>query len=66
MINKQHIYNTKCIVCDAQVYDYEPQMCCDGRECGCMGKPLEPPLCSTECEEKVFGKYVGVKEETEQ
>jgi len=21
-----------------------PQMCCDGRECGCMGKPLDPPI----------------------
>jgi protein gp37 len=21
-----------------------PQMCCDGRECGCMGRPIDPPL----------------------
>jgi protein gp37 len=21
-----------------------PQRCCDGRECGCMGLPIEPPL----------------------
>jgi len=21
-----------------------PQMCCDGRECGCQGKPIDPPL----------------------
>lgn len=21
-----------------------PPMCCDGRECGCMGRPIEPPL----------------------
>lgn len=26
-----------------------PKMCCDGRECGCMGMPIEPPVCSEEC-----------------
>ncbi len=26
-----------------------PKMCCDGRECGCMGMPTEPPVCSEEC-----------------
>lgn len=24
---------------------YEPQMCCSGFECGCMGMPTEPPYC---------------------
>lgn len=51
----------KCFVCDADVTDYEPEYCCYGNTygmeypCGCMGFPIEPPLCSVECEEKVFG-----------
>lgn len=55
----------KCIVCGADVTDYEPEYCCTyismDMPCGCMGLPIEPPLCSVECEEKVFGK--AVKEE---
>ena len=27
----------------------EPQSCCSGRECGCMGQPIDPPFCSNEC-----------------
>lgn len=35
--------------------DYDPKMCCDGFECGCMGQPTEPPVCSKECYDKEFG-----------
>lgn len=32
------------------VYDeYEPEFCCDGRECGCMGDRINPVFCD-ECE----------------
>ncbi|GIO33683.1 hypothetical protein J2TS6_48240 [Paenibacillus albilobatus] len=48
----------KCLVCGTDVPDYEPEYCCDGRECGCMGLPIEPPLCSSECAIKVFGLKV--------
>lgn len=48
-----------CLICGAIVEDFEPEMCCDGRECGCYGKPIEPPLCSRECTEKVYGVPVG-------
>ncbi len=24
---------------------WNPKMCCGGHECGCMGKPIEPPCC---------------------
>ena len=43
-----------CIVCGEET-SYTPEFCCDGRECGCMGRPIEPPLCSKECEEAIFG-----------
>jgi hypothetical protein len=52
----------KCTVCGADVTDYEPEYCCTSismdSPCGCMGLPIEPPLCSVECAEKVFGKAV--------
>ncbi len=41
----------QCIICGKDVPDYEPEMCCSGWECGCLGLPLEPPLCSIECGE---------------
>lgn len=30
----------------------EPQMCCSGRDCGCMGMPTEPIICSRRCWKK--------------
>lgn len=44
----------RCVVCKKEYADVEPQMCCNGRECGCMGLPIDPPLCSKECGEKLF------------
>jgi len=36
-----------CIVCGK---DIEVIMCCSGRDCGCMGQPVELLLCSSnEC-----------------
>jgi hypothetical protein len=45
----------KCIICDKDVPDYKPEYCCSGKDCGCRGLPIEPPLCSKECSEKIFG-----------
>lgn len=35
--------------------DYIPENCCNGHECGCYGKPINPALCVT-CVEQIFGK----------
>lgn len=35
-----------CEICDKEI---EVQMCCSGYECGCMGQPIEPPICSEKC-----------------
>lgn len=39
---------------------YEPEMCCSGHMCGCMGSPVNPPICD-ECEkmsiEELNNKY---------
>jgi len=33
--------------CDNEIA--EPITCCSGQGCGCMGLPIEPPVCSIEC-----------------
>lgn len=38
-----------CMMCGADLPNYDPKMCCSGFECGCMGKPTEPPICSQKC-----------------
>jgi len=43
-----------CIVCGNEI---ELTMCCSGRDCGCMGKPIDPPVCSSECYDELFNNY---------
>lgn len=43
----------QCIICDNEI---EITMCCSGRECGCMGLPTEPPVCSKKCYDQAFNK----------
>ena len=43
-----------CEACDKFVPGFEYQMCCSGFECGCMGKPVEPCVCSEECWDKLI------------
>ena len=46
----------RCVICDEIVEYYEPEYCCSGRECGCMGSPIEPPVCNkVECLDRLFG-----------
>lgn len=35
-----------CKVCG---FEIEVQMCCSGYMCGCMGQPIDPPVCSEDC-----------------
>ena len=44
---KIETYN--CWGCEKDLIDYNPQMCCSGRECGCIGLPTNPPFCNPEC-----------------
>ncbi|QUH21459.1 hypothetical protein [Alkaliphilus sp. B6464] len=32
---------------------YEPEGCCSGRDCGCMGQPINPPICDECLEESI-------------
>jgi hypothetical protein len=38
-----------CMVCGEEFEGEEPVTCCSGRDCGCMGLPIEPIVCSNEC-----------------
>lgn len=31
--------------------EFKPEFCCDGRDCGCQGGPVDPVVCSKECED---------------
>lgn len=43
-----------CIVCGAEI---EVTMCCSGRDCGCMGQPTEPPVCSEKCHDELMNNF---------
>lgn len=46
----------KCCYCDNLVEvedDYKPIYCCYGRDCGCMGAPVNTVFCD-ECDKKAF------------
>lgn len=36
---------------------YEPEFCCDGRECGCYGRPINQMFCD-DCERIIWGKPI--------
>jgi hypothetical protein len=54
-----------CIVCNEEI---EVQMCCSGRDCGCMGQPIEPPVCSDKCYDELMNnldKYYPKNEQVQ-
>ena len=50
-----------CEICGEEI---EVQMCCSGSECGCMGMPVDPPVCSEECEKIYMVKLKNEKTKT--
>ena len=42
-----------CEACGKPLPDYKPEYCCDGRDCGCYGLPIHPPVCNEECFEQM-------------
>ena len=56
-IHLQPLVAINCEVCGEEYWDEEPKGCCDGRECGCMGRPINGPfVCSEECYNKGYNK----------
>lgn len=43
--------NGNCVVCGTEI---EIQMCCSGGDCGCMGRPTEPPVCDAKCYDELM------------
>jgi len=44
----------ECLICSKPVPEYEPKFCCNGSDCGCMGVPTNPCVCSDECAKALF------------
>lgn len=44
----------ECIVCGIEI---DVEICCSGKDCGCMGMPTEPPVCSDMCYEELADNY---------
>lgn len=53
MTREEKQVELSCMVCNTSFIGPEPEMCCSGRECGCMGMPIDPIVCSTECYDKL-------------
>lgn len=45
-----------CLICQRPIVGYVPEYCCAGasNECGCMGRPIEPCVCSKECDKALM------------
>lgn len=50
----------KCIVCGTPMSDYKPEYCCNGSDCGCRGMPIEPPVCSKDCFDRLMNEWSEV------
>lgn len=57
MRNYKGIYREECVICK-KWFDYEPVYCCDGVECSCQAKPLNPPVCSQRCADELSRRYI--------
>jgi len=42
-----------CMVCGDEL-DYIVEYCCNAFDCGCMGMPTEPPVCSRVCYDRLM------------
>lgn len=49
----------RCLICNKPVYDYVPEFCCNGIECICMGQPIDPCVCSSQCSNALFS-HIGI------
>ena len=57
-----------CMVCSTPLpADYDPQYCCAGasNECGCMGQPSNPPVCSDKCWSELLSRNCSSPQHSE-
>lgn len=50
-----------CEICGTEI---EVRICCSSFDCGCMGLPVDPPVCSNECYDKLMEKIHDKKDDT--
>lgn len=48
--------NQICMNCKHPFFGPEPTYCCNGHECGCIGMPIDPVVCSAECFDSLINK----------
>lgn len=58
-MNKQQGY---CEMCGREI---QVNICCNGHECGCMGQPTEPPVCSEQCYDDFMSEEYRIKKAKE-
>lgn len=56
-IDNGHVIELTCMECGDTWMGGEPARCCSGKDCGCMGQPIDPVVCSGKCYDKVINKY---------
>ena len=44
----------ECLNCGEIFWGEELKGCCSGKDCGCLGLPINPPICSRTCWEEYF------------
>lgn len=52
--------NWRCMQCNKVLAGFEPEYCCGGRDCGCMGQNTNMPVCNEECYQAWYNKRLRV------
>lgn len=45
--------------CETCGIEIDVRFCCNSFDCGCMGLPIDPPICSEVCYDKLIEKIHG-------
>ena len=43
-----------CEICATPVFDHTPEYCCNGSDCGCLGRTIYPCVCSKRCGDALY------------
>lgn len=49
--------NQVCMNCREEFFGQDPQYCCNGNMCGCLGQPTEPVVCSEKCYHELVNNH---------
>ena len=57
-----NLFGPNCAICNKPMPDWEPEICCNGLECGCKGLPIEPCICSQKCSNAAWDQNGTIEE----